>query len=265
LLAAAEVVGKPLDKIRIVLFGVGAANVAIYRLLIAYGVDPKAIIACDTGGILHPARSDIERQQAQFADKWRICLESNGDNRRGASELAFKDADACIAFSRPEPDVIRPGWIRTMARDPIVFACANPAPEIWPDAARSAGARIVATGRSDFPNQLNNSLVFPGLFRGVLDVRARTISNNMAIAAAEELVAFARRRGLSADQLLPLMTDWTAAAGVAAAAGAAAVAEGLARNPLKREQLERLALDAIGQSRAAVAQLIEAGLIARPP
>jgi len=146
-----------------------------------------------------------------------------------------------------------------------VFACANPAPEIWPDAARRAGARIVATGRSDFPNQLNSSLVFPGLFRGVLDVRARTISDNMAIAAAEELVAFVRRRGLSADQLLPLMTDWTAAAGVAAAAGAAAVAEGLARNPLKREQLERLALDAIGQSRAAVAQLIEAGLIARPP
>ena len=146
-----------------------------------------------------------------------------------------------------------------------MFACANPAPEIWPDAARSAGARIVATGRSDFPNQLNNSLVFPGLFRGVLDVRARTISNNMAIAAAEELVAFARRRGLRADQLLPSMTDWTAAAGVAAAAGAAAVTEGLARNPLKREQLERLALDAIGQSRAAVAQLIEAGLIARPP
>jgi len=95
----------------------------------------------------------------------------------------------------------------------------------------------------------------------VLDVRARTISDNMAIAAAEELVAFVRRRGLSADQLLPLMTDWTAAAGVAAAA----VAQGLARNPLKREQLERLALDAIGQSRAAVAQLIEAGLIARPP
>jgi len=221
------VVGKPLDKIRIVLVGVGAANVATYRLLIAYGVEPKAIIACDTGGILHRSRSDIERQQAQFADKWRICLESNGDNRRGASELAFKDADACIAFSRPEPDVIRPGWIRTMARDPIVFACAKPAPEIWPDAARSAGARIVATGRSDFPNQLNNSLVFPGLFRGVLDVRARTISNNMAIAAAEELVAFARRRGLSADQLLPLMTDWTAAAGVAAAAGAAAVTEGL--------------------------------------
>ncbi len=114
-----------------------------------------------------------------------------------------------------------------MARDPIVFACANPTPEIWPDAARSAGARIVATGRSDFPNQLNNSLIFPGLFRGVLDVRAPTVSNNMAIAAAEELVAFARRRGLSADQLLPLMTDWTAAAGVAAAAGAAAVTEGL--------------------------------------
>ncbi len=111
LLAAAEVVGKPLDKIRIVLFGVGAANVATYRLLIAYGVEPKAIVACDTGGILHRSRSDIERQQAQFADKWRICLDSNDDNRRGAAELAFKDADVCIAFSRSGPDVIRPEWI----------------------------------------------------------------------------------------------------------------------------------------------------------
>jgi len=107
LLAAAEVVGKPLDKIRIVLFGVGAANVATYRLLIAYGVDPKAIIACDTGGILHPARSDIERKQAQFVDKWRICLESNGDNRRGASELAFKDADEVPRLIRINANLVR--------------------------------------------------------------------------------------------------------------------------------------------------------------
>ena len=265
LLAALEVVGKPLDKIRLVLFGVGAANVATYRLLVAYGLDPKAIIACDTKGLLHAARSDIERQNAQFVDKWRICIDSNGDGRRGPAETAFRDADVCIAFSRPGPDVIRPEWIRTMARDAIVFACANPTPEIWPDAARGAGARIVATGRSDFPNQVNNSLVFPGLFRGVLDVRARTISDGMAIAAAEELVACARQGGLSADQLLPTMTDWTAAARVAAAAGAAAVAEGLARNPLKRDELERLALGAIKQSRASLERLIEAGLIARLP
>jgi len=112
-------------------------------------------------------------------------------------------------------------WIRTMATNAVVLACANPVPEIWPDVARNAGAQIVATGRSDFPNQVNNSLVFPGLFRGVLDVRARTISNRMAIAAAEELVAAAREKGLSPDRLLPSMDDWTAAARVAAATGAA--------------------------------------------
>jgi malate dehydrogenase (oxaloacetate-decarboxylating) len=262
LLAAAEVVGKPLDRMRVVLFGAGAANVASYRLLTAYGLDPKAIIACDTKGILHVGRNDIERQKEQFADKWRICIESNGDNRRGGADAAFGGADVCIAFSRSGPNVILPEWIRTMAQDAIVLACANPVPEIWPDLARSAGARVVATGRSDFPNQVNNSLVFPGLFRGVLDVRARTISDRMAMAVAEELAAAARERGLSADRLLPTMDDWTVAARIATAAGAAAVAEGLARNPMKRGDLERAALDTIGQSRASVAKLVEAGLIA---
>ena len=264
LLAASEVVGKPLHRMRLVLFGAGAANVATYRLLTSYGLDPKAIIACDTKGILHSGRSDIERDQARFADKWRICLESNGDNRRGGAEPAFNGADVCIAFSRSGPDVILPEWIATMAKDAIVLACANPVPEIWPDAARRAGALIVATGRSDFPNQVNNSLVFPGLFRGVLDVRARTISDRMAIAAAEELAAAAKIKGLAADRLLPTMGDWQVAARVAAATGAAAVAEGLARDPLSRDHLEELALGTIKQSRASLEKLVEAGLIRLP-
>lgn len=261
LLAALEVVGKPLDRIRVVLFGIGAANVATYRLLTAYGLDPKAIIACDTKGILHAGRADIERQQAQFADKWRVCRESNGDDRRGGPEVALRGADVCIAFSRSGPDVIRPEWIAGMAKGAVVLASANPVPEIWPDAARAAGARIVATGRSDFPNQVNNSLVFPGLFRGVLDVRATTVSDGMAIAAAEELVKAARESGLGADRLLPTMDDWRVAARIAGATGAAAVAEGLARNPLGRDEIEKRALEVIGESRAALDRLIEAGLI----
>jgi malate dehydrogenase (oxaloacetate-decarboxylating) len=148
-----------------------------------------------------------------------------------------------------------------MARDAVVLACANPVPEIWPHVARSAGALIAATGRSDFPNQVNNSLVFPGIFRGVLDVRARTISDRMAIAAAVELVAAAREKGLRPDRLLPTMDDWTVAVRVAGATGAAAVAEGLARKPLSRDELERHALSAIGQSRASVERLVETGLI----
>lgn len=263
LLAALEVTGKSIDRIRIVLFGVGAANVATYRLLKAYGLDPKAIVACDSRGVLHPGRSDIERQQVPFSDKWRICQESNGDGRRGGPETAFAGADVCIAFSRPGPGVILPEWIRAMARDAAVFAAANPVPEIFPEAAFAAGARIVATGRSDFPNQLNNSLVFPGIFRGVLDVRARTISDRMAIAAAEALVAAAREKGLAADRLLPTMSDWTTAVRIAGAVGEAAGAEGLARNPLSRDELEKLAIGAISSSRACVEELVGAGLI--PP
>ena len=257
--------GKSIDRIRIVLFGVGAANVATYRLLKTYGLDPKAIVACDSKGILHPGRNDIERQQLQFSDKWRICLESNGDGRRGGPETAFADADICIAFSRPGPGVILPQWVRTMGRDAAVFAAANPVPEIFPEAAINAGARIVATGRSDFPNQLNNSLVFPGIFRGVLDVRAKTISDRMAIAAAEELVMAAREKGLAADRLLPTMGDWTVAARIAGAVGEAAVAEGLAGNPLSRTELEKLAIAAIGGSRACVEELVKAGLISSLP
>jgi len=261
LLAATEVTGKSIDRIRIVMFGVGAANVATYRLLKAYGLDPKTIVACDSKGILHPGRDDIESRQLEFADKWRICRESNGDGRRGGPEAAFAGADVCIAFSRPGPGVILPEWVGTMARNAAVFAAANPVPEIFPEAAANAGARIVATGRGDFPNQLNNSLVFPGIFRGVLDVRARTISDQMAIAAAQALVAAAREKGLAADRLLPTMGDWTVPARIAGAVGEAAVAEGLARNPLSRGELEKLAIAAIRNSRACVEELVKAGLI----
>jgi malate dehydrogenase (oxaloacetate-decarboxylating) len=201
----------------------------------------------------------------EFPDKWAICQESNGDGRRGGPETAFIGADVCIAFSHPGPGVILPEWVRTMGRDAAVFAAANPVPEILPETAMNAGARIVATGRSDFPNQFNNSLVFPGIFRGVLDARARTISNHMAIAAAEELVAAAREMGLAADQLLPTMGDWMVAARIAGAVGEAAVTDGLARHPLSKGELEKLAIAAIGGSRACLAELVKAGLILSLP
>ena len=255
LLAALDVVGKPLDQIRIVLFGVGAANVATYRLLTAYGVNPQAIVACDSGGILHAGRDDIEANNDQFPDKWKICLESNGERLQSGPEAAFRGADVCVAFSRPGPNVLQPAWLATMASDAILFACANPVPEIWPDVARAAGVRIVATGRSDFPNQVNNCLVFPGIFRGVLDVRARTISDGMAIAAAEELFAAAKERGLGIDRLLPTMDEWKVAARIAGATAAAAVAEGLAAHPLTREESEKLALAKIAEARSTVERL----------
>jgi malate dehydrogenase (oxaloacetate-decarboxylating) len=152
-----------------------------------------------------------------------------------------------------------------MATDAIVFACANPVPEIWPWEAQEAGARIVATGRSDFPNQVNNSLVFPGLFRGVLEVRARAISDGMAIAAAQELAAAARVQGLRADRILTEMSDWRIAARLAAATADAAEREGLATLPLGRDAVYRRACAAIAAVQDAVRVLSREGIIPAPP
>jgi len=261
LMNALQVVGKELRTARLAMVGMGAANVAVYRLLVSCGVDPGAIVACDSAGILHRGRGDIESRRELYADKWRVCRDSNAEARTGGVAEALRCADACIAFSSPEPGVIAPQWLRAMARDPIVFACANPAPEIWPWEALAAGARIVATGRSDFSNQVNNSLSFPGIFSGTLDVRARTISDQMALAAARELAACAAERGLAEDFILPGMEEIEVAARVAAATGVAAQQEGLAAVAASREALYDGALDRIGAARRATEVLMCAGVI----
>ena len=265
LLNALEIVGKPLGSARIAMVGIGAANTASYRLLKACGVSPGQIVACDSRGTLHRGRADIEAQQAAFADKWAICRESNADGVVGDVAAALRGADVCLAFSAPGPDTIAPGWVTQMARDAIVFACANPVPEIWPWAAHEAGARIVATGRGDFANQVNNSLCFPGVFRGVLDVRARSITEAMAIAAAHEVAAVARERGLSDRCIVPRMDDPELYPRVAAATALAAQAAGVARLQLTRDQLLARATRAIAAARGATDALMRAGFIAPPP
>ncbi|MGB8275427.1 MAG: NADP-dependent malic enzyme [Alphaproteobacteria bacterium] len=265
LINALKVVGKTFGDVRIALVGVGAANVATYRLLTSAGVDPAAIVACDSKGTLHAGRSDLSAAREAFPEKWKICTESNRDRIQGGIEAALRGADVCIAFSRSGPGVIEPDWIAAMANDAIVFACANPVPEIWPDEARAAGARVVATGRSDFPNQLNNSLVFPGLFRGVLDVRARTITDTMAAAAAHALAQYAERRGLTENAILPRMDEWEVAAHVAAAAGMRAQEEGLAGRSIAEAALLEGARTRIQGARAATEALMREGLIATPP
>ena len=162
LINALTVVGKDMGKVRIAMIGMGAANVPTYRFLTACGTDPTRIVACDAGGILGTFRREYELDPA-FAEQWTVCVQTNPDGRRGGIEEALRGADVCVAFSAG--GIIKPEWVTGMARDAIVFACANPVPEIWPWEAKEAGARIVATGRSDFPNQVNNSLVFPGIFR----------------------------------------------------------------------------------------------------
>jgi malate dehydrogenase (oxaloacetate-decarboxylating) len=264
-LNAVALVGKDARRVRVAMVGMGAANVASYHLLTANGVDPQAIVACDSAGTLHRGRHDIEARRDVFAAKWRVCRESNGDGVVGGIADALRGADVLIAFSAPGPGIIKPEWVRGMAADAVVFACANPVPEIWPWEAAEAGARIVATGRSDFPNQLNNSLVFPGLFRGALDVRARTITDGMAAAVARELARFAEQRGIKEDDILPRMDEWEAFPRVAVAAGLSAQEQGVSRLSRSADELRRDAERAMTGAREAVRLLMKEGLIPAPP
>jgi malate dehydrogenase (oxaloacetate-decarboxylating) len=249
LLNALEIVGKDIATARIVLVGIGAANMALFRLLKAKGANIAKLIAVDSKGILSRKRRDIEARKEDFQEKWQVCCETNGDGLEGGIEEALRDADVCIAFSAPGPDTIAATAIAGMAPDAIVFACANPVPEIWPDAAKEAGARIVATGRGDFPNQVNNSLVFPGLFRGVLDVRAGTITEEMQIAAAVTLSEVARRKGLSEQAILCSTDDLDAAVEIAAAVGLEAVRAGIARRKGDLQSLKNGAMERIQAAR----------------
>jgi malate dehydrogenase (oxaloacetate-decarboxylating) len=260
---ALNVVGKDMSSIKIAMVGVGAANIATYRLLKANGIDPGAIVACDSAGTLHRGRCDIEKRRVDFVDKWQICVESNAENVTGGILEALRGADVCIAFSAP--GIIPPQAVRGMAKDAIVFACANPDPEIWPWDAEQAGARIVTTGRCDLPNQLNNALAFPGIFRGVLDVQARTISDEMALAAAHALSDYATEKGLRRDYVLPRIDEWDVAARVAAAVGMKAQAQGLARVTKSKTQLLQAALSTINTARKALAVLMDNGVILPPP
>jgi malate dehydrogenase (oxaloacetate-decarboxylating) len=173
----------------------------------------------------------------------------------GGIEEALKGADVCVAFAGPGPDLILPEWIKAMNKDAIVFACANPIPEIWPWEAQEAGARIVATGRGDFPNQVNNSLGFPGIFRGALDVRASTITDEMAIAAASELAACADEQGLSEQCIVPRMDQWEIFPRVAVATAMCAQQQGVAAVSKPREQLQveatAVILQAVGSKNSA--------------
>lgn len=259
LINATKLVGKDLRTCRIVIIGMGAAGIATYRLLKAFGISPSAIVACDSKGTLHRQRADLEAQQQLYPDKWKVCQETNRDTVQGDSAAALRGADICVAASKA--GAIRPEWVRTMARQSIVFACANPTPEIWPWDAHAAGAQIVGTGRSDFPNQVNNSLVFPAIFRGTLDVRARTISDEMALAAAHALARFAQDRGLRDDDILPRMDEWEVYPRVAVAVARQAMAQGLARIHKEEQVIYDEDNKLIQQARKATDILMRDGII----
>lgn len=229
LLNALKLVGKKIQDVEIAFIGSGASNVACSRLIFASGARPEQCYMVDSKGILHRGRDDIFKRKAEFVDKFKLCQITNEEQRSGDIEQALRGVDVCIALAQPGPDVIRKEWVQQMAKDAIVFACANPIPEIWPWEALEAGAAVVATGRSDFPNQVNNSLGFPGIFRGALDVHARTITDEMCIAAAHALADMAEEKGLTPEYLLPTMDEWHVFPREAAAVAAKAVEQGVAR------------------------------------
>jgi malic enzyme len=170
-----------------------------------------------------------------------------------------------LAASQPDPNSISPEHVRSMASAPIVFALANPVPEIWPDVARAAGAAVVATGRSDFPNQVNNSLIFPAVFRGVLDARAKSIPDSIVLAAARELARRAEDRGLTAEHLLPTMEEIDVFPHVAAAVGVAAVREGIARHKFSHAEFLETARLRMGRPAKLVRALLRSRLMAPMP
>ena len=254
LLNALELTGRSIGSIRTVLFGAGAANLVTSRLLLKLGHDPHTLSLVDTKGILEPDRVDLDELMLHNPWKYKAALQTNGGGRRGHLPEALEGADVLLAASTPDPNTVRPAWIRTMAPRPIVFTLANPVPEIWPATAHEAGAAIVATGRSDFPNQVNNSLIFPAVFRGVLDARARSMPDEIVLAAARELAARAKERGLSETHLLPTMEEMTVFPHVAAAVATECVRLGIARVKHTQEEF----LDRARALMARPAQLVRA-------
>lgn len=263
LLNALKLVNKKLSEVKIVLYGAGASNTTIARLIIADGGDPKKMILFDTKGGLHKKRGDIKADE-RFYRKWELC-ESTNPNCISTMEEAMKGADVLISLSTPGPDTIKKEWVKLMNKQAIVFACANPVPEIYPYAAKEAGAFIVATGRGDFPNQVNNSIGFPGILKGALIVRASKITDNMAIAAAHSLANYAEKRGINPEDIVPTMDEADVFPVEAADVAIQAIKDGVARKQLTWDEVYEIAKKDIDYSRSMASLLHDQGYTPDPP
>ena len=219
MLNALKVVGKEIGEVKAVVNGAGAAGSACTKLLMALGL--KNVVVCDKMGALVPGLAGMTEAQAQLAEV------TNPQRQSGTLADVIKGADVFMGFSAP--NVLTGDMVRTMAQDPVIFACANPTPEIFPEEALAAGAKVVGTGRSDYPNQINNVLVFPGIFRGALDVRASDINDEMKVAAAKAIASLIPDSELRADNIIPSAFDPRVAKAVAAAVAQAARDTGVAR------------------------------------
>ena len=217
---ALKVVGKRKETVRVVINGAGAAAIAICKLLLAAGV--KDVTLCDRSGAIYAGR-----EKGMNAVKEEMARVTNLQKRAGSLAEVLAGADVFIGVSAP--GAVTTEMVQTMNRDAILFACANPTPEIFPDEAKAGGAKVVATGRSDFPNQINNVLAFPGIFRGAFDVRASDINEAMKVAAAEALAGLISDEELNADYIIPAAFDPRVGRTVAAAVAQAARDSGVAR------------------------------------
>ncbi len=263
LINALKLVNKKIGDIKVVLWGAGAANTTIARLLVTDGADPKKMIIFDTRGSLHTGRNDI-KTDPRFYRKWELCESTNPGRVEDIME-ACTGADVLIALSTPGPDTVKPEWIEVMAEKSIVFPCANPVPEIYPYRAKEAGAYIVATGRGDFPNQINNSLGFPSILKGALIVRATKITDNMAIAAAYSLANFAEKRGIDPENIVPKMDEPDVYSIEAADVAMQAIKDGVARREMSWNEAHEIAKRDIDYSRSMAKSLFDNGFIAPPP
>ncbi len=262
---ALDIVGKALDGVTIALLGIGAAGAATLRVLVAAGVptgNVRVVEVVDGKTTVLGRDHDLERL---FPHRGELLARTNHDGVRGSAPEALAGADVVIAFTKPGPGTIQADWIRAMAPRGIGFFMANPVPEIWPWDAAEAGLSVVGTGRGDFPNQINNSLGFPGIFRGTLDVCASTITDEMAIAAARAIAKTAVDRGLREDAILPTMMETDTFVNQAVAVGLKAIEQGIARRPLSESELRAEAESRIRHAQNETLVLQREGIIAPPP
>lgn len=219
LINALKLTGKKLEDVRVVTSGAGAAGIAIIKLLVSLGL--KEVIMCDRTGAIYEGREGLN------AEKQEMAKITNHDKKQGTLADMLVGADVFIGVSAP--GTVTQDMVKSMAKDPILFPMANPVPEIMPDEAKAAGAAVVGTGRSDFPNQINNVLAFPGIFRGALDVRAKDINDEMKVAAAYAIANLIDEKDLNADYIIPNPFDKRVAKAVSEAVAKAAKDTGVAR------------------------------------
>ena len=262
LLNALKLAEKKIEDVKIVFYGAGASNTTIARLIITDGANPANLVMFDSKGSLHKGRTDIEADK-RFYRKWELC-ETTNPNKTPTMAEAMKDADVLIALSKPGPNEIKAEWVSSMAEKSIVFVCANPVPEIYPYAAKEAGAFIVATGRGDFPNQVNNSLGFPGILKGSLLVRARKITDNMAIRAAHSLADYAEKRGIDPNNIVPKMDEADVFPVESADVAMQAIKDGVARIEMTWQEAYDIAFKDIKYARDMTNKLTELEFI-QPP